>query len=425
MRRRTFLAGLAATAAAGAIGLTACGNGGNGASGSSAAGSLDFFHRWPTEPKNGYFEWLISKFTQETGISVAVDKVLNDTYKDKVRVSVGSAQSPDVFFSWSGSFASSLVDTGNVLELDDLLASDSALKDSFYANQLPPFQVGGKQVGLPIGMIGKYMFLNSEMFAQHGWTAPETWPDFLSLLQDIQGTGVVPLAYGAQDQWTIAHYVGTLNQRIVDPLVIERDYAPATGEFTDPGYVEALQMFQDLQPYMTPNVAATSHQQARDSWLAGQAAIFFAETAEYQYITNGLQWETFNFPSIPNGKGDQHQLMGAPEGFMIAANSDNMAGAQELIKFLFAKDNAVEWVNQTGELSPVKDAVAESNATDAVKAMAVAVSETSAMTPWLDNALDQQLVDTYMAETQLMLAGERSPEQVMVAVQETAKRVAG
>lgn len=231
------------------------------------------------EPKNGYFESLVKKFTAANpGISVKIDKVINDTYKDKVRVSVGSPQAPDVFFSWSGSFAASLVATGNVLELDDILTKDAAFKSQFVANQLPPFQVGGKQVGLPIGMIGKFWFFNKKLFADRGVTPPQTWQEVLDAAAKFKAAGILPIAYGSRDQWTIAHYVGTLNQRILDPAVTKKDYEPKTGEFTDPGYVDALQRFADLLPYMTPTPNAVAHQQARDGFIAGKAAMMYLES---------------------------------------------------------------------------------------------------------------------------------------------------
>ena len=85
----------------------------------------------------------------------------------------------------------------------------------------------------------------------------------------------------------------------------------------------------------------------------------------------------------------------------------------------------VEWTNQTGALSAITGAVATSDAPDAVKDMATNISKSSDMTPWLDNALDQRLVATYLTETQLLLGGEKSPEQVMQQVQATAKQVRG
>ena len=428
INRRNFLLGTAAVAVAGGVAACSSASGGStAATGAGATTELTLFHRWPMEPKNGYFESLVKKFTAANpGISVKIDKVINDTYKDKVRVSVGSPQAPDVFFSWSGSFAASLVATGNVLELDDILTKDAAFKSQFVANQLPPFQVGGKQVGLPIGMIGKFWFYNKKLFADQGVTPPQTWQELVDAAAKFKAAGILPIAYGSKDQWTIAHYVGTLNQRILDPAVTKKDYEPKTGEFTDPGYVDALQRFADLLPYMTPTPNAVAHQQARDGFIAGKAAMMYLEGAEYDYFKgSSLEWGTFNFPSMPGGKGDQSQLTGAPEGFMIAKNSKHPEEAVKLFKFLLSEAMGVEWTNQTGELTAIKGGVDRSSAPDSVKEMANNIAASSEMTPWLDNALDQRLVSTYLSETQLLLGVQKTPTDVMQAVQATAKKVRG
>ena len=126
--------------------------------------------------------------------------------------------------------------------------------------------------------------------------------------------------------------------------------------------------------------------------------MMYLEGAEYDYFKgSSLEWGTFNFPSMPGGKGDQSQLTGAPEGFMIAKNSKHPEEAVKLFKFLLSEAMGVEWTNQTGELTAIKGGVDKSSAPDSVKEMANNIAASSEMTPWLDNALDQRLVSTYLS----------------------------
>ncbi len=423
LTRRTLFG---ATLATSALSLVGCSKGSSSKGGGGDGKTITLFHRWPTEPKNGYFETLVKAFQDANpGVTVKVEKVLNDTYKDKVRVSVGSAQSPDVYFSWSGSFASSLVATGNVMELDDLLSKNSAFKDQFYPSQMAPMQVDGKQVGLPIGMIGKFFFYNKKLMDQHSLAVPTTWEELLDLCEEARKAGLLPISYGAKDQWTIAHWVGTLNQRVLEPDVTKKDYDPKTGEFTDAGYVKALELFKQLFPYMTPNANAVAHQDARDAFIAGKSLLMYLEGAEYNYFTKDFEWGTFNFPSVPDGKGDPKQLTGAPEGFMLAKNSKNAELADKFLEFMLSPEWGTKWTDMTGELSAIKGAVDASSAPEGVKQMAKQIGESTAMTPWLDNAIDQRLVATYLSATQLLIGGKASAEDVMKKVQDTAKQVRG
>lgn len=423
MERRTLFTGAAALGATAAI--AGCG-GFTGDSGGDADGKtqITLFHRWPNEPNKSYFEGMAERFEKANpGITVKIDAVLNDTYKDKVRVSVGSPNAPDVFFSWSGSFASSVVETGNVADLGDAMGE---LETPIIENQLEPFQIEGEQVGLPITMNGKMFFYNRKILDSAGIEVPETWGDLLAACEKLKGEGVVPISFGSKAPWTIAHYFGTLNGRILPADTVAADADPTKGEFTDPGYVKALEHFAELLPFMSDSPNSYDHQRARDAWLAGEAAMCYLETSEWSYIEDeSFEWGTFNFPSFEDGEGDQTALTGAPEGLMIAENSAHPEEARKLLEFILSTDESVQWTNASGYLSPVEGVAAQSDAPDSVKALGDEIAQASSMTPWLDTYLDQRVVATYLAQGQQLIAGDATPEDVMAAVQDVAKQVRG
>ncbi len=420
---RIATAALAVTALA--LPLAACGAESGGAGASEGQVELNFFHRWPNEPKNSYFADLVAEFEKANDdIKVNVESVLNDAYKDKVKVVAGSANAPDVLFTWSGSFAEELVKSDALLDLGPWLDENTELRDSFYESQLGPFQVDGAQYALPIGMHSKLFFYNKDVFDELGLEAPSTWDEFVDVLQELEDAGHTPIEYGAQEQWTIAHYVGTLNQRVVDPEVFAADQDPAKGEFTDPGYVEALERFQELAEYMNDDMTAVTHEIARNAWIAGEAPIMYMQSSEVGYFGDAqFEYGTFNFPAVDGGKGDPNELTGAPEGFAISKTTEHPEEAQRFLEFMLSKQNGVAYTEATGELSAVQGAVEESDAPAISKELAQGIVDASAMTTWLDNAYDPQIVQAYLAETQLMLSGQQTPEGVMKAVQEAAERV--
>ena len=423
MRTSTRFAAAVATAAL-LIPLAGC-SGTSGAAGGDDVVEIDFFHRWPNEPKNTYFNTLVDEFEAENpDIRVNVESVLNDAYKDKVKVVAGSDSAPDVMFSWSGSFVEELVDGGNAMNLDEWLGDNPDIKDRYYESQLEAFSVDGAQYGLPIGMHAKLFFYNKDAFDELGLDVPTTWDEFLDVLDTIQDSGAVPIEMGAQEQWPIAHYVGTLNQRMLAADVFEGDQSAADGEFTDPGYVEALERLNELAEYMNPDLTAVGHEVARNAWIAGEAPIMYLQGSEVNYFEGiGFDYGTFNFPAVDGGEGDPLQLTGAPEGFVVAANTEHPEESLRFLEFMLNKENGIAYTEDTGELSAVVDAVAESGAPDILKDIATQIVDATEMTPWLDNAYDPQIVQTYLAEAQLMLGGQQTPEGVMKAVQEAAERV--
>ncbi|MCD2498306.1 MULTISPECIES: ABC transporter substrate-binding protein [Microbacterium] len=428
MRIKTRIATAALAVAALTLPLAAC-SGGDSSGGGSAGGQveLNFFHRWPNEPKKTYFDNLVKEFEAENpDITIKTESVLNDNYKDKIKVVAGSANAPDVMFTWSGSFIAELVKGDALMDLGPWLAEDTDFRDSFYESQLPPFAEGDAQYGLPIGMHSKVFYYNTEIFDEYGLTAPKTWDEFLTVLDTIeQKSGKHAIEFGAVDTWTIAHYLGTLNQRVVDPAVFVADQDPAKGEFTDPGYVTALERLAEISKHVNADFLAIDHEMARNAWMSGEGApLFYAQSAEIGYFTDvAFDYSVFNFPAVAGGKGDPDQLTGAPEGFAISKNTKHPEEAKKFLKFMLSKANGIAYTETTGELSAVQGAVDEADVSDTTKELAQQILDASEMTAWLDNAYDPQIVATYLTETQLMLGGQQTPEGVMEKVQETAKRV--
>jgi len=387
--------------------------------------TIDFFHRWPNEPKNSYFKELVAEFEKENpDIKVKTQSVLNDAYKDKVKVVAGSSDAPDVLFSWSGSFLEELVEGGNVMDLSSWLKDNPDIKDRFYPSQLTPFEVGGKQYALPVDMQAKLFFYNKDVFDKLGLEVPTTWDDFLSVLEKIKKSGATPIEFGAKEQWTIAHYVGTLNQRMLPQKVFDADQDPAKGTFENAGYTTALDRFKQLTKYMNADMTAIGHEAARNAWMAGDAPIMYLQGSEVNYMTDvSFTYGTFNFPSVEGGKGDAKQLTGAPEGFAVSAKTKHPKEALRFLDFMLNKANGQAFTEKTGELSAVKGAVADSDAPEILKSIADDIVSASAMTPWLDNAYDPQIVSSYLSQTQMLLGGQQTPEGVMDDVRATAKRV--
>ncbi|MGO1628066.1 MAG: ABC transporter substrate-binding protein, partial [Microbacterium sp.] len=403
--------------------LAACSSGG----GDGDQVEIDFFHRWPNEPKKSYFDDLVAEFEAENpDITVNVESVLNDSYKDKVKVVAGSANAPDVMFTWSGSFVSELVKSDALMDLGPWLEEDPEFAESFYQSQLGPFQVDGVQYGLPIGMHSKVFYYDTELFDELGLAAPGTWDEFENVVDTIEAeTGEHAIEFGAVDTWTIAHYLGTLNQRVVDPEVFAADQDPTTGEFTDPGYVTALERLEEIVTHTNDDFLAIDHEMARNSWIAGDGGpMFYAQSAEIGYFEDvAFDYSVFNFPSVDGGKGDPMQLTGAPEGFAVSKNTEHPDEVKRFLEFMLNKDNGVTYTENTGELSAVQGAVEEADVSDTTKELAQQILDASEMTSWLDNAYDPQIVATYLSEAQLMLSGEQTPDGVMQKVQEAAERV--
>jgi raffinose/stachyose/melibiose transport system substrate-binding protein len=391
--------------------------------------TIRFFHRWPYEPRFTYYNQLVAEFEkQNPNITIKMDSVVNDAYKDKIRVLISSNEIPDVFCSWSDSFAYNLVKSGKIKVLNDMLAKDPALKNSLMQASLKSFTFGGKVYGLPQDANGKVFVYNKAIFSRAGIKKePVTYDEFIADLNALRSKGYnVPLLEGLADTWAISHYLGSIFQRYMPAEVLDKDYAEATGEFTNSGYKVGLQRFQQLVSYMGPDATSINHDDALHQFTAGTLPVMYVEVVEFSYIrrTNPtLDYGFFNFPRFGDGKGDPDTLTGAPEGFMMSNSSKYPEAAEKFFKFIYSKENAYKFVKDTGVPMSIIGAVNVNNSYPKLIEAMNLINRSKSMTPWFDDAVNIKVGDAFMRGAQSMCTKEMTADQVMANVQAAAKIV--
>ncbi|HEY9053292.1 MAG TPA: extracellular solute-binding protein [Rectinemataceae bacterium] len=391
--------------------------------------TIRFFHRWPMEPRFSYFNQVVAEFEkQNPNIKIEMDSVVNDSYKEKIRVLISSNDVPDVFTSWSDSFAYNLVKSGRVKPLNDMLAKDKAFAQSFIQSQIKPFTFDGVTYGMPLTIDGKVFVYNKDIFAKAGIAkTPATFDELIAVLDTLKAKGwAVPLLEGLSDAWAISHYQGTMFQRYLPADVFAKDCVEATAEFTNPGYKVVLERFQKLVDYMGPNATSLTHTEVRNQFIAGKLPLIYLQLAEFSYIQASKtkpDYGYFNFPAFADGKGDPGYLTGAPEGFMMSNTSKNPEAAEKFFKFLLSKENMVKFVKDVGAPVAYIGAVNKDNSYPQLIAAIDLINGAKGSTPWFDNAVNIKIADAFMRGSQAVASGAKTIDQVLADVQAAAKVV--
>ena len=387
--------------------------------------TVNFFHRWPNEPKNSYINSLIDEFeAANPDIDIVSDCVLNDSYKEKIRVLVSTDALPDVFFSWSGVFGENLTRSGRVLALDDVMARDSEWSSQIVEGQWAPFNYNGKQYGAPWSMDGKAFFYNVDVFNELGIEIPTTLNELYAVCEKLKENGYdEPISAGFSAPWAVSHYLGTICQRVVDPEVLAKDYTGG-GDFSDPAYIEALNIFKKLGEYMTSDPCSVDHEFARNAFIMGVSPMCYMQLAEMKYMRDDeeLNYAFFNFPAGEDGKGDPGQLTGAPEGMMISATAkpEVQEAAIKFMEFVISKEGGHRMIAECGEISCVKGAWDETNCDEKqLEAIDLILAATEPAV-WQDCATEATIANAFMTGGQLLLTGDMTAEDVMASVQTAA-----
>ncbi|MBO0600491.1 sugar ABC transporter substrate-binding protein [Sporosarcina sp. E16_3] len=389
---------------------------------------IKFLHKWPQPEFSPYFDEIVKEFEdQNPTIKVKMEAVADEPMKDKLRVIMGGGDVPDIAFSWSGEFARMFVRSGAALDLTKYLEEDPEWKDSFIQASLQPFESDGKNYGIPLRFNGKFFVYSKEVFDRYNLAEPTTWDEFLVVLETLKTGGEVPIMLGNASPWASIHYLTGLNQKIVKDEVLRKDYNPKSGEFTDSGYIKALEYLKELadNQYFNKNVNSSSHDMASQQFLVGTGAMMYFELEEFPMIEENIpgNWGFFKMPDIKEGKGNQNYITGAPDGFIVSSKTKHPEEAIKFLKFLTSKESAGKLSEQLGWPSPIIGATNTDTALEEVANGVETLKDAEGMAEWLDTDVHAKIADVYLSNIQLLLDGTKSPEEIMKEVQAVAKEV--
>ena len=406
--------------------------GGTSASAAALEGNLTMVTKFADPKYAPYFEDVVAAYeAANPGVDITLEQVGDQPYKDKIRVLSASGDLPDIYFSWAGDFANKFVRAGLAADLTSEIAPDTEWGSTFAPAALKAFEYDGKYYGVPINLDGKYMAYNKAVFEKAGVAVPTTFEELLTACDALKASGVTPIALGNQYGWPAIHYITQLNAVDVAPETLAADYNPATGAFTDPGYVAALTQFKDLvSRCATPDANGLSHEAAQANFLAGKAAMQFVESVEFPVFTAdggapadiAENWSFFRLPSPSSAAGDTGSLTGAPDGFLVNAKSENQALALDFLKFFSSQENAAKMTKDIGWLSPVNGSATAENAFPQLTETLADMGTASQFAIWLDTVTQADVASAYLSGVEGMLSGSLTPEQVMEGVKAAAEK---
>ena len=390
---------------------------------------VNFLHKYPEPESMAFFDAAVAAYEEANpDIDIVMEAVADEPYKDKIRVLMASDQVPDIFFSWSGEFGRKFARDGRTYDLTEALAGPE-WEGRFSEAALDPLRFEGHQFGIPTNVNAKYIVYNTAIFEENGLEEPETFAEFLALLETLKENGVTPIAYGNAAPWAATHYIGDFFAKYVPDEVRTADYqllADPDDLYTHPGYVEALETYKMLSDsgYFNRGSNALPHAAARGSFFAGRTAMMFIELVEFYMVPgSGLEeagWDFFAIPPIEGAEGNQALLTGAPEGFLISADTKVAEEALDFINFLTSPEMASDYVKTTGMTSAVIGSVTSETATPEVLAGLARLEEADGMALWLDTDMDTQSANVILAAGQGLLSGDATPEAVMADVRTAA-----
>jgi raffinose/stachyose/melibiose transport system substrate-binding protein len=440
MKNRLIRRTSSAAAVAGLLALAACGGGDSDASSGGSVdlsvpdkkeGTLTMVTKFADPQYAPYFEKVVADYeAANPDVDIKLEQVGDQPYKDKIRVLSAANDLPDIYFSWAGDFANKFIRAGLAADLTSVIGPDTEVGSTLAPAALETFKYEGKNFGLPINLDGKFLAYSGAAFEKAGITEePATLEDLLADCDKLSAAGYTPIAFGNQFGWPAIHYVTQLNAYNVSAETLDKDYDPAGGEFTDPGYVTALEQFQEiLDRCANPDANGLAHEAAQANFIGGKAAMQYIESLEFQVLTAAggapeaisEDWNFFRLPPATDAAGDTQALTGAPDGFLINARSENAGLAADFLTFFAQQDNAEQMVQDLGWLSPVEGSADVEGTYPQLGETLEEIGQASRFAIWLDTVANADVASAYLSSVEGLVNGTNTPEQVMESVREAA-----
>ncbi|MFG6119327.1 extracellular solute-binding protein [Thalassobacillus sp. B23F22_16] len=408
--------------------LAGCSESSESEAGNDGKKVIEFMHLWPegsSAEHNRIVEEIVNDYeSQNEDVSVELEVLSNEQYKDKIKVLSTSDELPDIGMTWPAGYLKPYVEAGKFAPLDDLLKGE--FKDSFVAGTTEAYEVDGSTYGLPLELNVATVFYNKAIFDKYGLEKPETYEEFKHAVDTLKENGVAPIALGNRDRWTGSMWYMYLADRIGGSDLLTKAINQEAS-FEDPALVEAADKVQQLAQgdAFVNGFNGLSDQEAKSMFMNEQAAMYLIATWDLpNYTTNKDvpqefrdSVDYFKFPTM-NGEGDRESFVGGPGvGMFVAENSKVKKEAKDFVKF---------FVQKWGEKSVTEAGVIPATKVDAesldLPQMYVDVlgdlNNASNLTLFADVQMSPEAAEAHLNQIQALFGGDVSPEEFAEAHQE-------
>lgn len=394
--------------------------------------------RWDTGDGNKFFyiEERIKQFEADNpGVKVELVQVPWAEMPTKLVTSIGGGAWPDIapVDISGGGVSLEQVEQGLVVSMDKYLTPDE--KANYYPAAVEAYSHNGTLYGLPTSMTVHTLLLNLDLFQQAGVEPPKdgkwTWDEFREKMIKLSTT------LGDKQVWGFSTYIRKGYWEFWPFLLMDGGEILKDGKFAmdSPEVIGALKKMQDLK--MVDNATAPEYgiENTGDvfqafanpdkRWVAVEP---WATWAIATLQTNAtLKMDNFMVAEYPTGKSGKPVTISGAGGLVVFKQDspEKEAMVVKLAKWLSNDQVQVDFAKYYGTMPATTTASAmnpfegNEHMQRAVQMLEQGVTIPTKVPGW------SELEPLIQAELQLVIAGEKTPEEAMTSLRPEAERLLG
>ena len=423
--RRSVLRGMALSGLAVGSGslLAACGgdDGGGGGSGEGASVKFGINEAEGAGPAHDRLVAMADAYAKESGTKVSVNAVDHNTFQESISTYLQGT--PDDVFTWFAGFRmAQFAEAGLISDVSDIWPIDG-LGDSFKQASTAP---DGKQYFVPVSYYPWAVFYRKSVFEKNGWAPPETNDDFMALMDDMQGKGVTPFAFGDKDGWPAMGTFDILNMRL-NGFDFHISLMAGEERWDGDEVKQVFETWRTLLPYHQEDPLGRTWQEAATSMGKGECGMYLLGTFVVDALgESGEDLDFFTFPELDSSIGSD--ALDAPiDGFCVAAGGKNQEGAKAFAKYLGSAP-AADAANSNADAPFIaaNSGASTSTYSDLQKKSAELVGAASNIAQFMDRDTNADFANTVMIPSiQDFLKDPNDIDGVTASIQEQADSIFG
>ena len=277
------------------------------------------------------------------GVNVKWEPIAQD-YSTVLKTNLAAGTEADVFYI-DVSDIDSLMKTGKLLALDDLMAKTGTKKEDFVSTLINAFSYNGKVYGIPKDFNTLGLVYNKDLFKAAGVAEPTndwTWTDLQTAAKKLTSGGVVGLSLPAD----AARFMPFLWQAGGDLNNINNAQGQAAFDFYT-GF-EAKDSVSKLPSELGMGWAG-------EAFEKGKAAMVFEGGWLPADLNNNFKTVNYGVVQMPKGTAAKSNLI-FTVSYSISAKTKNPSAAWALLNYLTGSDNQAK-VLKAGFALPTRQAL--------------------------------------------------------------------
>ncbi len=213
----------------------------------------------------------------------------------------------------------------------------------------------GKLYGVPFATQSLVVHYNKKLFAKSNLAVPKTWDEFLTVLKTLKTNGILPLANGGKEGWTLEVLSGAVAPNFYGGTTFYDAVTRGQTSFKDPMYTGALAKLLELRPYMHPNFMGVDYATMQQLFINEQAAMFIGGAWEIGFFKAQNKDLDFDVFVVPPAKAGQTPWVSSYNdgNYGVYAKTPNPEAALKFIRFTATREFGQMFTDMLAQLSAV------------------------------------------------------------------------